>query len=149
MASLFFKYLRGIALAFMLLAVVATASESRENTAVTKEILLNTHSSWDGALYKGYPPGQPELTLIRIVIPANTTLEWHTHPMPNAAYIVRGELTVVEQATGRSEKRIGGQTLPEMVGTVHRGFSGKDPVELLVFYAGAADMPLSEPASAK
>jgi hypothetical protein len=31
--------------------------------------------------------------------------------------------------------------LPEMVGTVHRGWTGDAPVELIVFYAGAKGMP--------
>ena len=33
--------------------------------------------------------------------------------------------------------------LPEMVNTAHRGTSGKVPVELIVFYAGAPGMALS------
>lgn len=114
--------------------------------AATTEVLLKTAASWDGVIYGSYPAGEPELTLARIVIPANSALDWHTHPMPNAGYIVRGELTVVQHSTGLSKKLIGGQTIPEMVNTVHRGFTGSDPVELLVFYAGASGMPLSEPA---
>lgn len=124
----------------------AAAPKSDTSVVATTEVLLKTTASWDGVPYTSYPAGIPELTLVRIVIPANSILPWHTHPMPNAAYIVRGELTVVQHETGLTRKLIGGQTLPEMVDAVHRGYSASDPVELLVFYAGAPEMPLSEPA---
>jgi hypothetical protein len=35
-----------------------------------------------------------------------------------------------------------GEVLPETVETIHRGFITESPVELLVFYAGDAGMPL-------
>jgi hypothetical protein len=45
-------------------------------------------------VYKSYPQGQPELTTVRIVIPADSSLPWHTHDMPKAAYLLSGQLTV-------------------------------------------------------
>lgn len=81
--------------------------------------------------------------MVKITLPANTALKWHTHPMPNIAYVVAGEL-LVETEDGMHKTTLKpGQVLPEMVNTSHRGTSGKAPVELIVFYAGTPGMPLS------
>lgn len=111
---------------------------------VEKQILLQSTSSWDGAPYQAYPQGKPELTLLKLHIPANTNLDWHTHPMPNVAYILSGELTVEAQDTGKTRVLKPGEPLAEMVATRHRGRTGAQPVELIVFYAGTPGMPLSE-----
>ncbi len=115
-------------------------------TSVISETLLKTESSWDGVNYAPYAPDQPELTVIRLTIAPHTTLPWHTHPMPNAAYVVSGELVVQRAADGKERKLTAGDVLAEMVDTVHRGRTGETPVELIVFYAGASGMPLSTPA---
>src|SRR5690554_3961205 len=54
------------------------------------ETLLKAGASWDGAPYAGYPSGSPEITVVRLSIPPHTVLPWHSHPMPNAAYVVSG-----------------------------------------------------------
>lgn len=108
------------------------------------EQLLKTDQSWDRTPYAAYPAGQPEISVLKITIPANTTLNWHTHPMPNVAYVLAGEL-LVETRDGKHKITVTpGQVLPEVVQTEHRGTSGKEPVELIVFYAGSEGMPLSE-----
>ena len=111
-------------------------------TAIKVEQLLKTGQSWIGTPYT-WPDGKPEFTVVKITLPANTALKWHTHPMPNIAYVVAGEL-MVETEDGLHKTTLGpGQALPEMVNTSHRGTSGKAPVELIVFYAGTPGMPLS------
>ncbi|WP_455885081.1 cupin domain-containing protein [Pseudomonas spelaei] len=127
------------------LSVIGCGSPPKQAAHVEQQVLLKSHSSWDGAPYKTYPAGPPELTLLRIRIPANTQMPWHSHPIPNAAYVVSGELTVETRRGGLARTLKPGETLAEMVGTVHRGTTGKTPVELLVFYAGTPDMPLSQP----
>jgi quercetin dioxygenase-like cupin family protein len=37
-----------------------------------------------------YPAGRPELSVLKIAIPPHSQLKWHTHPMPNIAYILIG-----------------------------------------------------------
>lgn len=49
---------------------------------IESDILLKTTTSWDGTPYMSYPRGQPELTLMKIRIPAHTVLNWHTHQFP-------------------------------------------------------------------
>ncbi|UII71906.1 cupin domain-containing protein [Pseudomonas sp. HN11] len=126
------------------LSLLGCGTQAKVATQIEKEVLLERSESWDGAPYKAYPSGPPQITLIRLKIPAHTQLPWHTHPMPNAAYIVSGELTVEARSSGVTRTLRQGQTLAEMVGTEHRGITGDTPVELLVFYAGTPGMPLSE-----
>jgi len=66
--------------------------------------------------------------------------------MPNAAYVLSGELTV-EKRGGPSKRFTTGQVVAEMVGSIHRGITGNEPVVLLLFYPGTPGMPLSEEAS--
>ena len=127
------------------LSLLGCSNQPKDNGQIEREVMLQTSESWDGTPYKAYPKGPPELTLLRLKIPAHTQLPWHSHPMPNAAYIVSGELTVETREGGLTRTLKQGQTLAEMVGTVHRGTTGNAPVELLVFYAGKPGLPLSHP----
>ncbi|MEN3030022.1 cupin domain-containing protein [Chromobacterium amazonense] len=138
-----------LASALWLFAPLAQAASTEPPTgteSVRAEVLLKTSSSWDGKAYAAYPEGKPELTLLKITIPPHTNLPWHTHPMPNAAYVLSGSLTVEKKADGLQKPLRAGDTLPEMVGETHRGFTGDEAVELLVFYAGSPGMALSHPA---
>jgi quercetin dioxygenase-like cupin family protein len=112
---------------------------------IQNETLAQTNSSWDGAPYTAYPSGQPQLSVLKVTIPANTTMKWHTHPIPNAAYVLSGEITV-ETKDGTKHQFTVGQVIPETVNTIHRGVTGADPAVLIVFYAGTASLPLSKPA---
>lgn len=120
-------------------------SAGAEGAAVKSVTLLQTTAAWNGAAYEAYPAGKPELSVLRMTIPAHTTLPWHEHPMPNAGYIVSGEITV-EEPGGAKRSYTAGQVLPETVNTVHRGVTGDQPAVLIVFYAGVKDMPLARQA---
>jgi quercetin dioxygenase-like cupin family protein len=111
-------------------------------SSVRTETLLRTSSAWNNAPYRRYPEGIPELTVLRITVPAHGELPWHRHPMPNAAYIVSGEITI-EGPGGQPRHFSAGQVIPETVDTLHRGMVGDKPAEFLVFYAGVQGKPLS------
>jgi len=81
--------------------------------------------------------------MLKITIPPRTTLRWHSHPMPNAGYILSGDLTL-ETKDGKRRHFSAGQALPETVETVHRGISGNKSVVLIVFYAGSVGVPLTQ-----
>jgi quercetin dioxygenase-like cupin family protein len=70
-------------------------------------------------------------------------MKWHTHPMPNAAYIVSGEIAVEQPGGIRKQHFVAGQVVAETVNTLHRGVTGDQPVVLIVFYAGVKGMPLA------
>ena len=121
----------------------ATAEENRQ-PAVQSETLLRASSSWDGEPYKSYPSGHPELSILKINLAPHTELEWHSHPMPSAAYIVSGELTVERKTDGKKQRFAAGEAVSETVDTFHRGVAGSEPVVLIVFYAGSSGMQLSQ-----
>ena len=108
--------------------------------------ILRTTSSWNGTPYLAYPTGIPEPVVTRVTIPANGEITWHSHPMPNIANVLSGEITV-EDNLGNKHHFTAGQVMPELVHTAHRGIVGPQPATFIVFYARTKDMPLSQPAS--
>ena len=71
---------------------------------------------------------------------------WHRHPVPTFGYLLSGELTV-EYATGELRVFQAGTGLIEAQHVAHNGYNdGDEPVEMLVFNAGARGVPASEPA---
>jgi quercetin dioxygenase-like cupin family protein len=105
--------------------------------------LLKSTRSWDGTQYHAYPNGQPEVSVLRYKIPAHSSLPWHTHPVINAGYVLSGQLTLFRKHDGKTIVIGPGDVLPEMVDAPHRGQSGDEPVELIVFYAGVPGTPLT------
>jgi len=127
-----------------LITPVFTLAQSGENTGIKVEKLIQTEKSWDGVLYKEYPKGTPELSVLKITVAPNTKLAWHEHPIPNAAYVLDGVLTVEKKASGEKRLLKAGEVLSEMVDSAHRGYTGKEGVTLVVFYAGQKGIPLSK-----
>jgi len=133
-----------LSLAISLFILTAYAQEKTNPESQVSTVLLRTDHSWDGVKYSSYPAGQPELTVLKIDIPPHTALPWHKHPMPNSAYVISGTLHV-ESKDGKHKITLhSGDVLPEMVGTVHRGWTEEGAVQLIVFYAGVKDMPTAE-----
>jgi len=110
--------------------------------AVSTQV-LQTSSSWNGVAYEPYPDGTPQLTVVRYSIPANSSLPWHVHHMPSAAYVISAQITVEEQTTGRTLIVRAGEAFAESVGSVHRGYTGDEPAEILATYSGREGLPLS------
>jgi quercetin dioxygenase-like cupin family protein len=138
------KIHRNLAAAALLVTGLLGSARADNSTSVQKEVLSSGSTSWDGTPYAAYPAGAPELSVLKITIAPHATLPWHSHPIPNAAYVVSGELTVEKQSTGEKKVLTAGQVLPELVGQVHRGTAGDDPVVLIVFYAGTKGTPLAQ-----
>ncbi len=90
-----------------------------------------------------YPQGQPQVTILRITIPAGARLPLHRHPVINAGVLTRGQLVVVTE-DGRELRLAAGDPIVEVVDTPHQGFNpGSEPAEIIVFYAGQAGTPLA------
>jgi quercetin dioxygenase-like cupin family protein len=105
--------------------------------------LAKAAKSWDGADLPDYPRGGPEITILRIVIPAGTRLPRHYHPVINAGVLIRGELTVRAES-GKTLRLKAGEAIVEVVDTWHYGINeGDGPAEIIVFYAGKAGEPIS------
>lgn len=110
-----------------------------------RTVLLQKQDSWNGIRYKAYPKGQPELTMLKLTIAPHTALPWHSHPVPNAGYILSGSITVHDRLSGKTQTFHPGEAFAESVDTEHRGESGEEPTVLLITYAGAAGIPTSVP----
>jgi quercetin dioxygenase-like cupin family protein len=123
----------------------ATAAYASENFETKAKVVLKEESSWDGNIYKSYPEGNPQLSILEITIPPHTALPWHQHPVPNAAYVVSGELTVEDRLTGKSLRVHAGQAFAESVNSSHRGVTGDQQAVVIVTYSGVEGMPLSIP----
>ena len=123
-------------------ATVRIRQEAKEASIVVNELVKST-KSWDGEFLIAYPQGQPEITIRRITVLAGARLETHSHPVINAGVLVSGQLTVVT-VDGKTLHLNAGDPIVEVVNTWHYGINqGKVPAEILVFYAGAVDAPIT------
>jgi len=114
-----------------------------DRTPLTVNQLVKTARSWDGQLLPAYPRGQPEVTILRIAIPAGARLDSHRHPVINAGMLLRGQLTVVT-TDGKTLYLKAGDPIVEVVNKWHYGINeGKDPAEIVVFYAGVVGTPIT------
>lgn len=129
---------------FAILLTVATPAMATAPAPIQSTIVLQSTTSWDGNPYTGYPAGKPQLTVRNVVLQPGAQFPWHTHPIPAAGYVISGELQV-ESRDGKYKTQLGpGEVLAEMQDVVHRGRSGDTVTELVVFYAGAEGVPISQ-----
>ncbi|WP_408734886.1 cupin domain-containing protein [Asaia platycodi] len=107
------KIARSLTLALLALSLYAGTSgptHAQETATAHAEHLLKADRSWNSKPYTHYPSGQPTLTMIRLTIPPHTALPWHTHPIPNVGYVLQGQLTIQDKASGAS--RVFHQAMP-------------------------------------
>ena len=132
------KVIKLITILFIMILCVTNVSYSAQ-----KEVLLKTTSTWDNTEYKKLKIKKPEATVLKIIINVGEELPMHKHDLVNIAYVKKGTLTVITD----DNKEITlheGEVLPELVGTYHYGKNtGKEPIELIVFYLGQKGTPLS------
>ena len=132
------KVMKSIIVLFVMTLCITNVSYSAE-----KEVLLKTTSTWDNAEYKKLKIKTPEATVLKITINVGEELPMHKHDLVNIAYVKKGTLTVITD----DNKEITlheGEVLPELVGKYHYGKNtGKETVELIVFYLGQKGTPLS------
>lgn len=100
------------------------------------DVLIKTDKSWNGDPLPRYGRGKPEITVLKISVPPHTTLDWHQHPVINAAVILSGQLTVITVQKDTLYLKAG-DPIVEVVNTIHYGRNdGDTPTDLIVFYAG-------------
>ncbi|WP_231562010.1 cupin domain-containing protein [Colwellia psychrerythraea] len=126
----------------MILFTLSVSAEQIETTIISQTLVKSTNS-WDGSQLLSYPEGQPEVTILKITIPAGVTLPLHQHPFINAGVLIKGELTVVNKA-GKKLIMTAGDPIVELVNKWHFGEnSGNVPAEIIVFYAGIKGQPIT------
>jgi quercetin dioxygenase-like cupin family protein len=121
----------------------APAHEEPSKASVTVKELVKSTQSWDGKTLPRYPAGQPRVTILRITIPAGVELDMHKHPVINAGVLISGQLTVQTKSAETLHLKAG-DPIVEVVNTAHFGINqGSVPAEIIVFYAGSVDLPIS------
>lgn len=132
----------------ILLIISCTIAQANEDKVdnpnkVTAKTLAKTTHSWNKNPLMPYPQGQPQITILRISIPAGAVLPLHTHPFINAGVLIKGELTVVTTA-GKTLEMKEGDPIVEVVDTWHHGENrGSETADIIVFYAGIKDQPIT------
>lgn len=107
--------------------------------AVAEKQLNKTQTSWDGGVIY-YPQGKAEITSVKLRIEENKITKFHCHPVPTFGYILQGEL-MIETKNGEKITLKKGESVVEVMQTIHRGQAINGPVELIVFYAGSITIP--------
>ncbi len=121
----------------MLLVVLASLALSAQSA----EQLIQTSTSWDGGEI-AYPEGEAEITAIRLIAREGEWAPFHCHPVPTMGYVLNGTVKV-QLKNGREATFGPGETVVEVMRTLHRGQGVGGDAELLVFYAGAKGLPVS------
>ncbi len=103
------------------------------------EPLLKTTTTWEGGKI-AYPDGEAEVTAVILRIDEGDTPPFHCHPVPTMGYVLKG-VVEVETKDGRKKRMAAGESVVEVMNTVHRGIAVEAPVEIIVFYAGARGVP--------
>ena len=105
--------------------------------------LLKTTKTWDDTEFQSLDIKNPEVTVLHIKIKKGESLPLHKHIMTNVAYVKKGKLTVTSES-GKQITISQGECLSELINTYHYGTNkGKRTVELIVFYLGEKNTPLS------
>ena len=134
------KYILGICVLTLFLFINACAG-NLNNIAV--ETLAKSSLSWDEDVLPDYPNGKPEITILRIKIPAGAELPMHEHPVINAGVLLSGELTVVTKDKKTLHLKAG-DSIVEVVNKAHYGKNeGSETAVIIVFYAGTVNKPIT------
>jgi len=105
--------------------------------------LIEASKSWNGDDLPQYPNGKPKITILKITVPPYSKLSIHKHLVINAGILTKGELTVVDEQNNTLHLKAG-DALVELVNTCHFGENNGDlPAEIIVFYAGTEDLPIT------
>lgn len=127
---------------FIVSLLFITACAGNRNNLEVKQLAQST-KSWDGEMLPQYPQGQPEVTILRIKIPAGEKLEIHHHPVINAGVLLKGELTVITE-DNKTLYLKAGDSIVELVNKKHYGKNeGSETAEIIVFYAGTENKPIT------
>ena len=110
-----------VALLF-LFSFYVVKKEVLDKKSPTSVTLIQSELSWNGDSLPNYPISKPEISILKITIPAHSELPLHYHPVINA-----------------------GDPIVEVVNKEHLGRNlGDEDAEIIVFYAGSRGMKITE-----
>ena len=123
--------MRRLVLAVSVLALLGSVSWAADAPkAVVKPVLTTTTTA------SGQPiavPPNPQVIVSTYDIPAGASLPFHKHPFQRYAYVMAGDLSVVNRDTNETYRYRAGDFIVEVLDQWHMGRNeGKVPVKLLV-----------------
>ena len=111
--------------------------------AASSETVIQTTTHWNQQAIKPIHIENPQVTMLRITIPAGEKLSMHKHPILNVGYLTKGELTVRSE-NGDVLVLKPGDPIVELVDVWHYGEStGSEDAEIVVTYVGDQSDALS------
>jgi len=128
-----------LSLLTILICHTTTAYDQAPETLLDSQQLLDAQQSWDGGNI-AYPKGKPNIISLRVTASENEVIEYHCHPVPTLAYLIKGTMSL---ETIKGKKRIihAGESMVEAMRTMHRGHVVEGPVEIIVFHVGSDKFP--------
>ena len=109
------------------------------HTSSESKILSRSSVGWNGSDMDSYPIGQPELTVIKAIMPIGMTTPIHKHPNPMAVYVLKGKIEIGDE-NGNSKQFKQGEVLIPTPDQWHYGRNvGNIPAETITFYAGTVN----------
>ena len=130
-----------ILFSFPLISLIGCKSNQIAEIEVTT--LVKSTKSWNGSKLPKYLDGNPEITILKIIIPPKTKLSLHKHPEINAGVLLKGSLRVISKDNDTLNLKAG-EPIVELVNTWHYGENlGTEPAEIIVFYAGVEGTPIT------
>lgn len=111
--------------------------------AANSETIIQTEVHWNKQAIKPIHIEHPQITMLKITIPAGEKLAMHKHPILNIGYLTKGELTVRSENDDVLVLKPG-DPIVELVGVWHYGEStGSEDAEIVVTYVGDKEDILS------
>ena len=107
-----------------------------------KTIIIKSTSSHEGIQLPAYNKGQPEIVILKNVVPPGKVIPSHTHTVIAVGLILSGELTVIDDDNNRVVLKEG-DALIEAVGKYYSAVNeGTEPAVILAFFASIEGEPL-------
>ena len=113
------------------LALLGSVSWAADAPKVTVNPVVTTTKTASGQPIA--VPANPQVIVSTYEIPAGAVLPFHKHPFQRYAYVMAGDLSVVNRDTNETYRYKTGDFIVEVIGQDHMGRNeGKIPVKLLV-----------------
>jgi len=123
-------------LLILALPLQAGPGEAVYNSQVQTTELLKTTQNAAGQDIVYPSTAHPQVTGLKVKIPAGSETGWHSHTVPGYAYVLSGSLTL-QYDTGLPRVFKAGEAFVEASGILHNGRNqGAEDVVLVVFFTG-------------
>jgi quercetin dioxygenase-like cupin family protein len=132
-----------IVMLFLCLQSVFAESNQQYNQDVRIEKVLKTDTTSIGQKIEYLSTINPEVTILKVILPPGKETGWHKHTFQVFAYVMEGALSV-ELKDGKKLEFAKGTSFAEVIHTFHNGRNeGKKDLVLLAMYLGEKGKPLS------